>query len=319
MDIDFFVSEDQAGRRLDQVLSGAVPQWSRCMAAAMVSDGRITVGGVVKRPAYRLKTGENVRGMIEKDPDPDTPRPEFMDLQVLFEDDHILLVNKPAGLVVHPGPGNREGTLINGLLCHVPDIRNTGEDPLRPGIVHRLDKDTSGLILVAKTARSLDFLQKEFQQRRVKKTYLALVSGKDLPDTGKMDQPIGRHPVHRKLMAVTHEAGRPALTSWQVARRFDHACLVEVRLHTGRTHQIRVHFYAMGYPLVGDRVYQYKRFRKKGAQAERQMLHAWKLGFRHPFSGHKMDFLAPLPADFLTAMDSLKEKQGACNGQIPGR
>ena len=307
MEIDVIISEDQEGQRLDQVLGEMIPKCSRSRAAAMVSQGRVTVDGLTKRPAYKVKQGERLRGRGGEDPDPETVSPESMDLPILFEDDFILLINKPAGQVIHPGPGNWEGTLVNGLLSHVPDIRDAGDDPLRPGIVHRLDKDTSGLILVAKTARSLEFLQKEFQQRRVKKTYLALASGNDLPDSGKIDLPIGRHPVRRKLMAINHETGKPALTYWQVTQRFAQACLVEVRLHTGRTHQIRVHFYSMGHPLVGDMVYQYKRFRKKNGQANRQMLHSWKLSFRHPQTGRKMDFQAPLPKDFQTQIDKLRQ------------
>ncbi|WP_022664435.1 RluA family pseudouridine synthase [Desulfospira joergensenii] len=307
MEIDFFIPEELAGQRLDQALVSLSPGWSRSRAASIVSRGKICVDGMIKRPGYRVKRGDHVSGTVSESREPAAALPEPMDLPVLFEDEYILLVNKPPGLVVHPGPGNYSGTLVNGLLSHAPDIRRVGQDPLRPGIVHRLDKDTSGLILTAKTTRSLEFLQKEFQQRRVKKEYLALVSGKDLPDSGEIDLPIGRHPVRRKLMAVNHETGKPARTSWRVAHRFDTACLVEVRLHTGRTHQIRVHFYALDHPLVGDRVYQYKRFRKKNLAAERQMLHSWKLGFRHPYSGRRMEFQAPVPPDFKSVMDRLRQ------------
>ncbi len=301
--IDFMVSNGFAGLRLDQALARRVPGLSRSRASAMVSQGRVRVDGICRRPGFRLQEGHRVAGVVDPCEGPDDPLAEPMDLPVVDEDDHVILINKPAGLVVHPGPGNINGTLVNKLLCHVPKIRNAGEDATRPGIVHRLDKETSGLILVAKTGHALSFLQKEFKQRRVKKEYLALVCGSDLPDTGVIDLPIGRHPVKRKLMAVNHDTGKQALTSWQVQHRFKQGCLARIRLYTGRTHQIRVHFYAIGHPLVGDPVYQTKQFRKKNRQLQRQMLHSVYLSFRHPYSGVRKGYEAPVPEDFLRTME----------------
>lgn len=299
MEIDLTVPETDTATRLDAWISRAVPHCTRRLAAALVQNGEIRVSGQTKRPGYRIKAGERITGLIpERDTEPAPPVPEPLDLDICYEDGHVMVINKPAGMVVHPAAGNHSGTLVNGLLFYNPGLDGVGDDPLRPGIVHRLDMDTSGLIVVAKTRRSLAFLQKEFRQRRVKKRYRALVAGQDLADTGEIDLPIARHPVKRKMMAVNRETGKPARTSWQVLQRFADTCLVSVRLHTGRTHQIRVHFYHMGHPLLGDRVYQHRRFRRKKQPVSRQMLHAEALAFRHPYSGLKMRFSAPLPLDF---------------------
>lgn len=228
-----------------------------------------------------------------------------MALSILYEDAHILVIDKPAGMVVHPGPGHADSTLVNGLLAHAPVFREPGWDPERPGIVHRLDRDTSGLILIAKTLESHVFLQREFKQRRVEKTYLALVQGEDIPDAGEIEKPIGRHPKKRKLMAVAPESGKYAKTGFKVRQRFPGAALLAVRLYTGRTHQIRVHFYDHGMPLLGDQVYQMRRNRKGAGIAPRQMLHSWRLGFRHPYSGKRVCFEAPVPEDFTAIMNTL--------------
>jgi 23S rRNA pseudouridine1911/1915/1917 synthase len=231
-----------------------------------------------------------------------------MNLAILFEDDYLLVIDKPPGLVVHPGPGNLCHTLVNGLLDHFPAFQLGDWDPVRPGIVHRLDKDTSGLIVVAKTLKSLLFLQKEFKQRRVEKRYLALVEGKDIAPEGEIVLPLGRHPIKRKIMAVNHETGKYARTSWRIRERFVDACLVDVRLYTGRTHQIRVHFRAKEMPIIGDKVYQYRRNRRnsrKNILAGRQMLHSWRLRFRHPYSGQEMQFEAKMPVDFIETLAKL--------------
>jgi 23S rRNA pseudouridine1911/1915/1917 synthase len=229
-----------------------------------------------------------------------------MALSILFEDAYLLVIDKPPGLVVHPGPGNLGHTLVNGLLHHVPAFQQQDWDPVRPGIVHRLDKDTSGLIVVAKTLKSLLFLQKEFKQRRVEKRYLALVAGKKIAAEGEIVLPLGRHPIRRKIMAVNLETGKYARTSWRVCERFADACLVDVLLYTGRTHQIRVHFRANEMPIIGDKVYQYRRNRRKNILADRQMLHSSRLRFRHPYSGREMAFEAKMPDDFKETMVKLK-------------
>jgi 23S rRNA pseudouridine1911/1915/1917 synthase len=284
------------------IVSRSVPDCSRSLAAALIGQGDILVSGNRKRPGYRVRQGDRILGKIVPQPPHLPVGSDSLPVNVIHEDAHIIVVNKPPGLVVHPSPGTESGTLVNRLVHHFPDLRHAGEDRSRPGIVHRLDKDTSGLILVARTAESLLFLQKEFRYHRVEKNYLALVSGSDLAETGDILLPVGRHPKHRKRMCVNHDTGKPARTAWQVLQRFERACLVKIRLYTGRTHQIRVHFYDMGYPLLGDRVYQYRRNRRKRQDHPRQMLHAWQIGFRHPYSGKRIDVCADLPEDFQSAL-----------------
>lgn len=248
-----------------------------------------------------MKEGDRVIGEIRSEDCEISVEADPRTLDVIHADSRIIVLNKPPGLVVHPGAGCNDNTLVNRLIHHFPDLRLVGEDPARPGIVHRLDKDTSGLILVARNDHSLQFLQKEFKYHRVEKTYLALVSGSDLAESGEIVLPIGRHPKHRKRMAVNHNTGKPAHTSWQVIQRFAHACLLRIQLYTGRTHQIRVHFYDMGYPLLGDLTYQFRRNRKTSQPCSRQMLHAWQMGFCHPYSGRKMWFAVDPPEDFIFA------------------
>ncbi len=303
MDLIFIITKEQARLRLDQAVSRFREDMSRSRVAALISKGCIRVNDGTKRPGYKVKTGDRVE--ICDLQEVIVPEPEGMDLSILHEDDHILVVDKRAGQVVHPAPGHYSGTLVNGLLAHDPVFGNPCWDPLRPGIVHRLDKDTSGLILVAKTLKSLEFLQKEFKQRRVDKEYLALVRGENIPESGEIDLPIGSHPKNRKLMAVLEDGGRYARTGFRVKQRFTDGALLAVRLFTGRTHQIRVHFYHQGMPLFGDRVYQVRRHRKGASIAPRQMLHSWKLSFRHPYSGLRMAFQAPVPKDFIQTMNQL--------------
>ncbi len=304
--LDTWATDTEAGNRLD-LAAAALLACSRSLAASAVSAGHILVNGRRKRPSYILKPGDHISGSLPCPSLPHCPEPMSMPLDMIFEDDHIMVVNKEAGIVVHPGTGNLSNTLVNGLLAHDKSIAGVGNDPLRPGIVHRLDKDTSGLLAVAKTSQALSFLQKEFSCRRVKKWYLALVHGANLMDTGEIDLPIGRHHVHRKRMTVDHARGRPARTSWKVIHRFGDICLVRIRLHTGRTHQIRVHFHALGHPLVGDPVYGFrkKKHRPQGFPRH-QMLHAWKLAFCHPWSGRQMEYKAPLPAQWKAAMENLQ-------------
>jgi 23S rRNA pseudouridine1911/1915/1917 synthase len=308
MKLKLTISNIQANLRLDQVLSGWVETCSRSQASDLIARGDVLVSGMTKRPGYRVKIGDVIAAFIPEPVEYVPPGPESMNLAILFEDDYLLVIDKPPGLVVHPGPGNLCNTLVNGLLGHVPAFQQGDWDPVRPGIVHRLDKDTSGLIVVAKTLKSLFFLQKEFKQRRVEKRYLALVEGKNIAPEGEIVLPLGRHPVKRKIMAVNHETGKYARTSWRIRERFVDACLVDVRLYTGRTHQIRVHFRAKEMPIIGDKVYQYRRNRRnsrKNTLAERQMLHSWCLRFRHPYSGQEMQFEAKMPADFKETMGKL--------------
>ncbi|MBU1344343.1 MAG: RluA family pseudouridine synthase [Proteobacteria bacterium] len=307
------IHDDLKDIRLDSVISNFRKDCSRNKAAALVNTGDILVNNKRKKPGYRVRPGDVISGIIPDLYDDMTILPEKIPLDIAFEDDHILVINKEPGMVVHPAPGNLSGTLVNGLLFHDPKIVGAGDDRFRSGIVHRLDKDTSGLMVVAKTKQALEFLQKEFKQRRVQKKYLALVSGNLPDDTGEINLPIGRHPVKRKIMAINHEEGKPARTIWKVKKYYKNACLVEALLKTGRTHQIRVHFYAIDHPLIGDLVYQPRRYRKiKKKAAPRQMLHSFQLAFSHPYSGIKMFFKAELPQDFLLTLSLLESSGLVC-------
>ncbi len=308
MKINIKIPENLKDTRLDTVIATFSKACSRSLAVKLINTSAILVNNEKKKPGFKVKPGDIITGII---PDPDIAipvLPENIHMDIEFEDAHIIVINKKPGMIVHPGSGNLTGTLVNALLFHEPKIKGVGQDPFRCGIVHRLDKDTSGLMVVAKTQTALDFLQKEFKQRRVAKKYLALIFGNLPEDQGEINLPLGRHPVKRKLMAINHKDGKPARTCWKIKKRFKTACLVEALLKTGRTHQIRVHFYAIDHPLVGDRIYQPRRYRKKKSIAPRQMLHSWQLAFRHPYSGKKMQFKADLPEDFLkteTLLESL--------------
>jgi 23S rRNA pseudouridine1911/1915/1917 synthase len=306
MKIDITIQNDLKGVRLDTIISNFSNSCSRTRAGYLLKNSHILVNKFKKKPGYRVKTGDIITGTVFNTDIKNIILPENIHLNIIFEDDHIIVINKEPGMVTHPAPGNMSGTLVNALLSHEPAIKLVGEDPLRSGIVHRLDKDTSGLMVVVKTNQALHFLQKEFKQRRVKKEYLALITGNLSSHTGQINLPIGRHPKKRKIMAINLESGKPAITCWKIKTKFQTACLVEALLQTGRTHQIRVHFYAINHPLIGDRVYQYRRYRKKTKIAPRQMLHSWQLSFRHPYSGKKMFFTSRLPEDFVQTIFILK-------------
>jgi 23S rRNA pseudouridine1911/1915/1917 synthase len=235
-----------------------------------------------------------------------------MALDVVYEDAALVVVNKPAGLSVHPGPGHPDGTLVNGLLAHIPDLGGIGGE-LRPGIVHRLDKDTSGLLVVAKTAQAHATLVEAFAEREVAKTYLAIVRGRPELGEGMIDAPLARDPVHRQRMAIV-EGGRPARTAFRVVAEGGGWSLVEARPETGRTHQIRVHMASIGHPIVGDALYG-----RREEGVARQMLHAWRLSFRHPTSGEEMRLEAALPVDFGEALRRMGiDAVGALTGPARG-
>jgi 23S rRNA pseudouridine1911/1915/1917 synthase len=241
---------------------------------------------------------------------------EPLDLDIIFEDPDLLVVNKPAGLVVHPAAGHATGTLVHGILYHCPDLEGIGGEK-RPGIVHRLDKDTSGILIVAKNSRAHHDLSRQFKSRSIHKHYLALVAGSPKSDKGSIDLPVGRHPVDRKKMSTRSKRGRDALTIWHVRERFRGTTLLDIEIKTGRTHQIRVHCQAAGFPIVGDPVYGRKRALNQmvaGYPAlqvvlkmiDRQMLHAHAIGFSHPADGRALSFEAPLPEDMAGLVEQLR-------------
>jgi 23S rRNA pseudouridine1911/1915/1917 synthase len=286
------VAASDAGDRLDRYLFSKLSDTSRSHAAKLIACGAVLVNTERKRPAYCIKAGDLIVGVQSAETAPMYPvLPEHIDLDIIYEDTDLIVVNKPAGLVVHPAPGHYQGTLVNALMHHCPDLKSDQMD-LRPGIVHRLDKDTSGLIVVAKNRLALNGLSAQFKQRIVKKSYLAVVEGRIKSENGAIELPIGRHPVDRKKMSVIAAKGRWALTEWSVLRRLKDATLVQVQIKTGRTHQIRVHLAAIQHPVIGDAVYGRRRQR-----AGRQMLHAWQLSLVHPVDNVPMHFTAAVPQD----------------------
>jgi 23S rRNA pseudouridine1911/1915/1917 synthase len=311
----FRVDHAQAGTRLDVLAAAEIDHCSRSFAASLIRNGCIVVDGTVKKPGYPVKAGETVSGEIAP---PERPRfmPEDITLQILYEDAELLVVNKAPGMVVHPSPGHSNGTLVNALIHYIPDLTGISGS-LRPGIVHRLDKDTSGALVVAKNSLAMHALAAQFKLRKVRKHYLAMVYGVPKRDAGAVDLPIGRHPVDRKKMSVNTHKPRVALTHWRVLERFNEACLLELDIRTGRTHQIRVHCHSMGHPVIGDTVYgsrgQKKRLASVSAQTaealkivNRQMLHAWQLSFVHPITEKWMTIEAPVAADMVHLIDRFR-------------
>ncbi|MBL8489943.1 MAG: RluA family pseudouridine synthase [Rhodocyclaceae bacterium] len=295
------VPAECAGSRLDAALARMFPQHSRSRLQSWLREGRIRLDGGRADPRHKVWGGENIvlDGITEAGSMPDAP--EDLALRVCHEDASILVLDKPPGLVVHPGSGNRTGTVLNGLLHRIPGLAALP----RAGIVHRLDKDTSGLMVVAKTLEAQTDLVRQLQARTVRRKYLALVHGKVSPD-GTVDAPIGRHPVHRTRMAVV-AGGREARTHFFVIERFPGATLLECRLETGRTHQIRVHMDSIGHPLVGDPVYGRSRCGNPLLDDfPRQALHAWRLALRHPESGDEVAWESPVPADMANLLSVLR-------------
>ncbi len=309
----FTVAAPDQGERLDVFLKNAIPELTRSALTRLIQSGNVRVNGAPRKPGYAVKTDDAVRV--------DVPAPKPLDLspapvafEVVHEDDDLLVIDKPPGLVVHPAPGHDSGTLVHGLLHRTPHMGPVG-DAMRPGIVHRLDKDTSGLLVVAKNNAVHQALSRQFQARSVRKTYLALVSGEMREDGGRISLPVGRHPVHRKKMSAGGRRGRCAETVWKVRERLPGATLLEIDLKTGRTHQIRVHMAAIRRPVLGDELYGGKQMRKLPAgagfnrsvgQATRQMLHSFRLTFLHPGARSEMTFEAPPPEDMRRILEQLR-------------
>jgi 23S rRNA pseudouridine1911/1915/1917 synthase len=296
--------EPAAGRRLDEVVA-TLAGTSRAQAARWAEEGRVAVDGRPRPKAHRLRGGERLTWTPPEAPPPGGPVAEDRPLAVRYEDDRLLVVAKPAGLVVHPGPGHPTGTLVNALLGRPQTSLSAGGGAAdRPGIVHRLDKDTSGLLLVAKDDATHLALARDLAAHRVERRYLALVQGRLPADTGTVDAPVGRHPRDRRRMAVV-PGGRRAVTHWRVLETFPAVQLAEATLETGRTHQVRVHLASLRHPLVGDRTYGADPTLAARLGVPRPFLHAWRLAFTHPSDGHRVDLTEPLPSDLQAVLDRL--------------
>jgi 23S rRNA pseudouridine1911/1915/1917 synthase len=289
-----------AGERLDRALA-LLTGWSRAEVTRLIDDGAVLVGGRAVAKSHRLEAGTLVELLSEPEPD-QPPGPEPVPVDVRFADDDLVVVSKPAGLVVHPGAGHRGGTLVNGLLDRFPALSGVG-DPARPGIVHRLDRDTSGLMLVARSPRSYDVLVAALARREVDRRYLTLVWGRFDAPRGVIDAPIGRSPTRRTRMAIRDE-GRAARTAYEVRHEYDtpEVTLLECRLETGRTHQLRVHLSAVGHAVVGDAAYRGDR---PSLRPGRPFLHAHRLGLDHPTTGQHLTFEDPLPPELASVLDAL--------------
>jgi len=303
--IELPVGPEETGRRFDLVLQKALGDVSRAFCQKLIRQGHATVNGEKSKPSRALVAGDRVRVDV---PPPQTTdlRPEEIPLDVLFEDKDLLVIDKPAGLVVHPAAGHQERTLVHALLHHCRGELSGIGGVARPGIVHRLDKDTSGCLLVAKNDVTHRALIAQFQGRDVRKEYLAFVWGELEEEPGKIAAPIGRNPRNRQKMAVNVRGAKPALTEYEAIERFEECTAVKVVLHTGRTHQIRVHFASIGHPVLGDATYGRKRQSPLTARTRRQMLHAHRIGFEHPRTKRWIELTAPLPADMKELLNWLR-------------
>jgi 23S rRNA pseudouridine1911/1915/1917 synthase len=308
------IPPEHAGKRLDASLALLLPEFSRSRLQSWIESGHILLAGAAASQKHKVWGGESVQVTPEALPEDNAYLPEDIGLNIIYEDDAILVIDKPAGLVTHPGAGNWQGTLLNALLHHLP-LANTIP---RAGIVHRLDKDTSGLMVVAKTLEAQTQLVRDLQARTVKRIYWAVAMGTFTRAEGSIEAAIGRHPTQRIKMAVLEDAnptGKAALTHWKVLKQFSRAAWVECRLATGRTHQIRVHLTHLGHPLLGDAVYRGKN-QPAGLPAglppfERQALHAVRLGLVHPVTGEAMEWEAPPPPDFAELIATLEQTHAA--------
>lgn len=309
----FTATESEAGKRLDTLIAARLHTISRSRASRLIRAGYVTVNGLIKKPGYLAKPGDVVRSEIPS-PEPVTFMPQAIPLSILYEDRDVIVLNKPSGLVVHPGAGHQHRTLVNALLFHCPDLEGVGGG-IRPGIVHRLDKETSGCMVVAKNDLAHAKLSRQFKMREIRKVYLALVYGDVKTPAGVIRLPVGRHPTDRKKMSTQSRRSRPTETRWKIKEVFSGVTLLEIDLKTGRTHQVRVHCAATGHPVVGDVIYggrkRWKNVTLPQVQdllrsVQRQLLHAWKLEFVHPRLGQSMTFESPVPEDMASVLESLR-------------
>lgn len=288
------------GIRIDKVLSELLPDFSRSRIQQLIEEENILVNDVKVKSNYKVKTGDIISGEIPEDEELEV-EPEEMDLDILYEDQDVIVINKPKGMVVHPGAGNTKHTLVNGLLAHCKDLSGIN-GVLRPGIVHRIDKDTSGCLVVAKNDNAHQNLSEQLSTKTMKRTYIALVHGVLPHNVGTIEAPIGRDKNDRQKMTVTSVGSRPAVTHFKVLKRYNDMTLVECQLETGRTHQIRVHFQYIGYPIVGDPKYSIR----NTPETQGQCLHAYKIEFVHPRTNELMQFSAEMPDVFKKVLEELE-------------
>lgn len=299
--LELTVSEQEAGMRIDAYLN-ANTEFSRSRAAALIQDGLVCVGGKpILKPSFKVESGAAISVSVPETKETEII-PQDIPLDILYQDADIVIVNKPCGLVVHPAAGNEDGTLVNALMYHVKDLSGIGGE-MRPGIVHRLDKDTSGLILIAKNDRAHAVMSEQFKARTMEKHYRAVAYGHFKEEGGLIDAPIARHPVDRKKMAIV-PGGKPSQTEWRIIERLNGATYLDVHLLTGRTHQIRVHMQSVGHPLMGDAIYAPNL--RHPVHIPRLMLHAYSLSFAHPSTGERMTICAPIPQAFDQTVDKLR-------------
>ncbi|SDC48253.1 MULTISPECIES: RluA family pseudouridine synthase [unclassified Candidatus Frackibacter] len=300
-EMNFIINDDDVQQRLDKFLAGEVEDISRTYVQELIDQEEVTVNGSGTKSSYRLQLGDEVELNIPE-PEKTELEPEEIPLNIIYEDEDIVVINKQADLVVHPAPGHESGTLVNALLYHCNNLSGISGE-VRPGIVHRLDKDTTGVMVVAKNNQAHLNLSQQFKDRETEKRYLTLVEGNIKHNKGKIDAAIGRDPKDRKKMAVTSSNSKKAVTRFEILERFGDYTWVEVKLETGRTHQIRVHMSYLGNPIVGDETYGY---RNSNLGAKRQLLHAYRLGFEHPTKNEWMEFEAELPQDMQGILESLR-------------
>ncbi|WP_227767046.1 RluA family pseudouridine synthase [Zhaonella formicivorans] len=300
--VNFLITAEDSGKRLDRYLTEQLPELSRSRIQELIGAGQVQVNHQAVKANYKLKKDDAVTVVIPA-PEPLEVLPEAIPLDILYEDGDLLVVNKPQGMVVHPAAGNYSGTLVNALLYHCRDLSGIN-GILRPGIVHRIDKDTSGVLVVAKNDAAHRHLAKQIKEHSVTRTYLALVHGTIKEQSGRIEAPIGRDPRERKRMAVVDKNGKEAVTSYTVLERFVDYTYLQLRLKTGRTHQIRVHMAYLGHPVVGDPKYGPQ---KPHFGLEGQALHASTLGFVHPRTGAYLEFTAPLPQYFADLLEKLRK------------
>lgn len=302
--LDLTVSAEHAGERLDKFLSDSVEGLSRSSLTKLIEDGKVTVGEKAVKKNYKVADGDRVTVLID-DPKPVDITPEDIPLDIVYEDEHLLVVNKPKGMVVHPAPGNYSGTLVNALMYHCGDHLSGINGELRPGIVHRIDKNTSGLLAVAKSDIAHAGLSEQIKDHSFTRRYLAICYGNIKEEERTVDAPIGRHKIDRKKMCVTQLNSKPAVTHIKVLERYQGFTYIECRLETGRTHQIRVHLASIGHPIAGDDVYgPSKLITALGGQC----LHAYQLGFIHPVTGEYIEFTADPPESFIRFREKLRSR-----------